>query len=80
MIISPTMSKPISARRNIGVRSGMNQEEDFQLTTPVGGARPLGTAVLKIGAKFRSEITKTTRTDGGRRRGHEQEVCSHLRV
>ena len=29
------MSRPTSARRNTGVRSGMNQEEDFQPTTPV---------------------------------------------
>ena len=29
------MSRPTSARRNIGVRSGINQKEDFQPTTPV---------------------------------------------
>ena len=35
MIISPTMSKPTTTMRNIGVRSGMNQKEDFHPTTPV---------------------------------------------
>ena len=29
------MSRPTSARRNIGVRSGINQKEDFHPTTPV---------------------------------------------
>ena len=46
VIISPEMSRPISARRNIGDRSGM-AEENFQPTTPAEVSEQLFSRIEK---------------------------------
>ena len=52
------MSKPTSARCNIGVRSGMNQEEDFQPTTPMEAPDRLEQLFWRLEQNFEQKLQK----------------------